>query len=210
MLLHGLRISRCAAVANGRANLCKKVADGTPLEVMYRALRCTSILQGARRGGNVTTTATATGGVAPPLATSDEDELLDLSSQLELQNIRDSLIRQARRGGFLWRARQCSIVILAVTCVLHLIEYSLQAIFKNVLACTIQEDTIIFCIIERAQFAANAPVYQADAVPVPQFDTSGQRYSLLEYILRKTEVGCHLLFAILAVLGGSSDSVACS
>ena len=38
-------------------------------------------------------------------------------------------------------------------------------------------------------------------MPVPQFDASGRRYSLLEYILRKTEVGCHLLFAILAVSG---------
>ena len=63
---------------------------------MYRALGCTSIPQGARRVGNVTTTATAAGGVEPPLAVGGEDESLDLSSQLELQNIRDSLIRQAR------------------------------------------------------------------------------------------------------------------
>lgn len=70
-------------------------------------------------------------------------ESLDLSSQLELENIREALIRQ--------------------------------------------EDTIIFSVIERAQFAANVPVYQPDAVPVPEFDAGGRRYSLLEYILRQTE-----------------------
>lgn len=30
-----------------------------------------------------------------------------------------------------------------------------------------QEDTIIFALIERAQFAANSPVYQSGAMPVP-------------------------------------------
>jgi chorismate mutase len=70
-------------------------------------------------------------------------ESLDLSSQLELDNIREALIRQ--------------------------------------------EDTIIFCVIERAQFAANSAVYQPDAVPVPEFAADGSRYSLLEYILRQTE-----------------------
>lgn len=50
-----------------------------------------------------------------------------------------------------------------------------------------QEDTIIFLLIERAQFARNAAVYEADAVPVPDFDSNGRRYSLLEYLLRETE-----------------------
>ena len=50
-----------------------------------------------------------------------------------------------------------------------------------------QEDTIIFLLIERAQFARNAAVYEADAVPVPDFDCNGKRYSLLEYLLRETE-----------------------
>lgn len=50
-----------------------------------------------------------------------------------------------------------------------------------------QEDTIIFLLIERAQFARNAAVYEAEAVPVPDFDSAGQRYSLLEYLLRETE-----------------------
>ena len=50
-----------------------------------------------------------------------------------------------------------------------------------------QEDTIIFLLIERAQFARNAAVYEADAIPVPEFDGSGKRYSLLEYLLRETE-----------------------
>ena len=30
-----------------------------------------------------------------------------------------------------------------------------------------QEDTIIFSLIERAQFAANAPVYESGAIAVP-------------------------------------------
>lgn len=87
-----------------------------------------------RVSGDVSTAAIAAAAAA---------ESLDLSSQLELNNIRETLIRQ--------------------------------------------EDTIIFSIIERAQFAANAPVYQPDAVPVPEFSADGRRYSLLEYILRQTE-----------------------
>jgi chorismate mutase len=50
-----------------------------------------------------------------------------------------------------------------------------------------QEDTIIFALIERAQFARNMPVYQPDAIPVPGYAQNGQRYSLLEYLLRETE-----------------------
>lgn len=87
--------------------------------------------------------ATALHAAAPPAALREDGELVDLSSALELQNVRASLIRQ--------------------------------------------EDTIIFSIIERAQFAANSPVYEPDAVPVPEYSAEGQRYSLLEYILRQTE-----------------------
>ena len=51
-----------------------------------------------------------------------------------------------------------------------------------------QEDTIIFQLIERAQYARNAPVYASEGVPVPGFDAAtGRRYSLLEYVLRETE-----------------------
>ena len=50
-----------------------------------------------------------------------------------------------------------------------------------------QEDTIIFALIERAQFAHNEAVYQPDGIPVPEFAACGQRYSFLEYFLRKTE-----------------------
>eukprot|EP00775_Hariotina_reticulata_P005011 gene5011-5252_t len=50
-----------------------------------------------------------------------------------------------------------------------------------------QEDTIIFSLIERAQFALNSAVYQPDGVQVPAFGRDGRRYSLLEYMLRETE-----------------------
>ncbi|KAK9814496.1 hypothetical protein WJX72_006773 [[Myrmecia] bisecta] len=50
-----------------------------------------------------------------------------------------------------------------------------------------QEDTIIFSLIERAQFAANDLVYQPDGIPVPGYGQDGRRYSLLEYLLRETE-----------------------
>ena len=50
-----------------------------------------------------------------------------------------------------------------------------------------QEDTIIFALIERAQFAHNEAVYQTDGIPVPEFAACGRRYSFLEYFLRKTE-----------------------
>lgn len=50
-----------------------------------------------------------------------------------------------------------------------------------------QEETIIFSLIERAQFARNQPVYLPDAIPVPGFSAAGHRYSLLEYLLRETE-----------------------
>lgn len=49
------------------------------------------------------------------------------------------------------------------------------------------EDTIIFNLIERAQFARNDAVYQPDAIPVPGFRPDGRRYSLLEYLLREIE-----------------------
>lgn len=49
------------------------------------------------------------------------------------------------------------------------------------------EDSIIFALIERSQFALNSVVYESNAIPVPGFDADGRRYSLLEYFLRETE-----------------------
>jgi chorismate mutase len=58
-----------------------------------------------------------------------------------------------------------------------------------------QEDTIIFNLIERAQFARNDAVYRPGAVPVPPLTASSSSSSssaaadcsLLEYVLRETE-----------------------
>jgi hypothetical protein len=60
-----------------------------------------------------------------------------------------------------------------------------------------QEDTIIFNLIERAQFARNDAVYAPGAVPVPPLTPSAAaatasppapaQCSLLEYVLRETE-----------------------
>lgn len=50
-----------------------------------------------------------------------------------------------------------------------------------------QEDTIIFSLIERAQFARNAPVYVPGGVPVPAYAEDGRNFTLLEYLLRDTE-----------------------
>lgn len=50
-----------------------------------------------------------------------------------------------------------------------------------------QEETIIFSLIERAQFAHNQAVYVPDAIPVPGFSPTGERHSLLEYLVRETE-----------------------
>ncbi|KAG1670864.1 hypothetical protein FOA52_000366 [Chlamydomonas sp. UWO 241] len=50
-----------------------------------------------------------------------------------------------------------------------------------------QEDTIIFNLIERAQYAANDPVYVDGAIAVPGYSADGRHYSLLEYSLRETE-----------------------
>ena len=50
-----------------------------------------------------------------------------------------------------------------------------------------QEDTIIFLLIERAQFARNAAVYKTDVISVPDTASGSQRKSLLEYLLRETE-----------------------
>ncbi len=50
-----------------------------------------------------------------------------------------------------------------------------------------QEDSIIFSLIERSQFARNSPAYEPDSIPVPGYATSGRRYSLLEYLLLETE-----------------------
>lgn len=50
-----------------------------------------------------------------------------------------------------------------------------------------QEDTIIFLLIERAQFARNAAVYHTDIISVPDAASNGHQQSLLEYLLRQTE-----------------------
>ncbi|KAF8062653.1 CM1 [Scenedesmus sp. PABB004] len=50
-----------------------------------------------------------------------------------------------------------------------------------------QEDSIIFTLIERAQFARNAAVYEPGGVQVPAYGRDGTRLSLLEYLLRETE-----------------------
>lgn len=50
-----------------------------------------------------------------------------------------------------------------------------------------QEDTIIFHLIERAQYATNESVYAEGAISVPAYDVSGRQYSLLEYAIRETE-----------------------
>lgn len=47
------------------------------------------------------------------------------------------------------------------------------------------EDTIIFALIERAQFARNSVVYEKPGLELPGYSWSG--CSLLEYILRETE-----------------------
>ena len=52
----------------------------------------------------------------------------------------------------------------------------------------LMEDTIIFGLIERAQFALNAPVYAPGGVPVPSFARAdGRQAPLLEWLLRETE-----------------------
>lgn len=45
-----------------------------------------------------------------------------------------------------------------------------------------QEDSIIFSLLERAQYCINADTYDPDA-----FTIDGQRCSLVEYILKETE-----------------------
>eukprot|EP00898_Chlorokybus_atmophyticus_P000728 jgi/Chlat1/1656/Chrsp127S00090 len=45
-----------------------------------------------------------------------------------------------------------------------------------------QEDSIIYSLIERAQFRRNTPTYDRHAIPIPGFDGS-----LLDYILKETE-----------------------
>ena len=48
------------------------------------------------------------------------------------------------------------------------LDYSTALSLDNIRQSLIrQEDTIIFSLIERAQFAANEPVYQSGAIAVP-------------------------------------------
>lgn len=51
----------------------------------------------------------------------------------------------------------------------------------------LMEDTIIFSLIERTQFALNSLVYKPGGVPVPMYTVEGKQMSLLEYLLRETE-----------------------
>ena len=46
-----------------------------------------------------------------------------------------------------------------------------------------QEDSIIFSLIERAQYKTNAPTYDADRFAIP-----GSNGSLVEFILKETEI----------------------
>jgi chorismate mutase len=50
-----------------------------------------------------------------------------------------------------------------------------------------QEDSIIFALIERAQYKLNRPIYTKNAVPVPCFAPNGDRASMLEFMLREVE-----------------------
>jgi len=51
----------------------------------------------------------------------------------------------------------------------------------------LMEDTIIFSLVERAQFERNEAVYRPGGIPVPMYTRDGQQLSLLEYLLRETE-----------------------
>merc|ERR1712079_345172 len=66
-------------------------------------------------------------------------------------------------------------------------DLSQQLSLENIRSSLIrQEDSIIFSLIERAQFRRNDVVYQSEAIPVPGYDPyTGARYSLLEYVLRE-------------------------
>jgi chorismate mutase len=50
-----------------------------------------------------------------------------------------------------------------------------------------QEDTIIFNIIERSQFAHNRAVYTSGGIPVPAYKANGDAFTFLEFLLRDTE-----------------------
>ena len=52
-----------------------------------------------------------------------------------------------------------------------------------------QEDSIIFGLIERAQYLINAAVYEPGGVDVPCFHPDGTRASMLEFMLRENEQG---------------------
>ena len=71
------------------------------------------------------------------------------------------------------------------------------------------EDTIIFGLIERAQFARNDAVYEPEAVPVPGFRSDGRRYSLLEYLLRETEQVRSACWRVGAFAGGGASHALC-
>ena len=51
----------------------------------------------------------------------------------------------------------------------------------------LMEDTIIFSLIERSQYALNAPVYEPGATVQQYLKDTGKQMSLLEYLLMETE-----------------------
>lgn len=51
----------------------------------------------------------------------------------------------------------------------------------------LMEDTIIFALVERSQFARNNPIYMAGGVPIPGYTPEGRQLTLLEWLLRETE-----------------------
>lgn len=50
----------------------------------------------------------------------------------------------------------------------------------------LMEDTIIFSLIERSQYALNSPVYKPGATVQQYLKDSGRQLSLLEYLLMET------------------------
>lgn len=57
-----------------------------------------------------------------------------------------------------------------------------------------QEDTIIFSIIERAQFKHNDVIYRPGGIPVPAFIDGDRQLSFMEWLLLGEIVDC-LCFA---------------
>jgi len=68
------------------------------------------------------------------------------------------------------------------------IDTSNQLTLSNIRQSLIrQEETIIFNIIERAQFKRNSVIYQPGAIPVPAYAQDGRQLSFMEWLLLETE-----------------------